>query len=134
MQRRAILGAALLLACGGCATPVRAWQNSLERYVKKQGNGDLNALRQLEGTPADGDFPLTGAAEGGFPFFAPRRTDARGELLGRREFAGRDWFVFLLGLVEYRGELDDWPMSDPRLTDLRLVAVSNEDGRFRWLV
>lgn len=134
MSAPAILTALVLVAASGCADPMHAWKSSLVRYVNKQGNGDLNALRQLQGSPAEGDFSLLGAGHGGFPLFAPRRTDAHGELLGRREFVGHDWFIFLLGLVEYQGKLADWPLDAPRLIDLRLVAVSAVNGKFRWLV
>ena len=133
MRWRAILGAAVLMAASGCADPQRAWQSSLERYVTRQGNGDLNVLRQLAGNPSEADFSLLGAGSGGFPLFAPKRTDAHGELLGRREMLGHDWFVFLLGMVEYRGKVVDWPLDEPRLTDLRLIAVTSANGKFQWL-
>ncbi len=112
---------------------MHAWQKSLVRYVNKQGNGDLNVLRQPEGSPAQGDFSMLGAGRGGFPFFAPTRTDAHGTLLGRRAVLGQDWFIYLLGMVEYRGTLADWPVDEPRLTDVRLVAVTARDGKFQWL-
>jgi hypothetical protein len=124
----------VLIASSGCTAPLHAWQKSLVRYVNKQGNGDLNVLRQPQGSPAEADYSMLGAGHGGFPFFAPTRTDAHGELLGRREVLGRDWFIYLLGMVEYRGTLADWPVDEPRLTDVRLVAVTARDGTFQWLV
>jgi hypothetical protein len=132
MRAALVLGAIVLAGAGGCASPLHAWQKSLERYVKKEGNGDLNVLRQPEGSPAEGDFSMLGARRGGFPFFAPTRTDAHGELLGRREILGEDWFIYLLGMVEYRGTLADWPVNDPRLTDVRLVAVTARGMKLQW--
>lgn len=123
-----------LLWLGGCAAaPIRAWETSLERYVADQGNGDPNVLRAMDRDPAESDFNKIGAAKGGVPFFSPTRTDANGILVGRREVGGRGWYVFLVGTVQYRGEFLDFPLDDPRLTDLRLVAFSGEPGKFDWI-
>ncbi len=123
-----------LLAAGGCANPIRAWQTSLEEYVVNQGNGDLNVLRSRDRRPSESDFGLIGASTGGVPFVAPVRTDANGVLLGLRSFHDRSWYVYLLGTVKYHGAFVDFPLQDPRLRDIRLVAVSGDGGSFRWLV
>jgi hypothetical protein len=124
----------LLLVAGGCTSPIKAWQASLEEYVDEQGNGDLNVLRSVDRSPAESDFGLIGARYEGIPFVLPRRTDANGVLLGHRTFAGRGWYVYLVGTVEYRGAFVDFPVDEARLTDIRLAAVSGGGGSFRWLL
>ena len=126
---------ALLLLLGGCAaSPIKAWQASLEEYVIEQGNGDPNVLRNVDRSPSEGDFSLIGARHEGIPFVLPRRTDANGVLLGHRTFDGRGWYVFLVGTVKYRGAFVDFPRDDPRLDDIRLIAVCASGGAFDWLV
>ena len=124
----------LVCLAGGCSTTaVNAWQSSLERYVAEQGHGDLNALRRADRAPSESDFGLIGAATAGFPFIAPRRTDANGVLLGHRVVDDRSWFVYLVGMVEYGGWFVDWPLDDPRVVDIRLIALSERAGEFTWL-
>ena len=119
---------------GGCAGPVKAWQSSLERYVAVEGHGDLNVLRRTDRAPSESDFGLIAAARSGFPFIRPRRTDANGVLLGHRDIDGRGWYVYLLGMVQYRGKWVDWPLDEPRVTDIRLVAFTTHGDTFTWLI
>ncbi len=111
-----------------------AWQRSLEAYVTEHGNGDPDVLRTLGDRPSQGEFGLTAARKSGFPFVAPQRTDVTGLLLGHRRIAGRYWFLFLVGAVEYRGSFVNFPLDDPRLQDLRIAAFSGEGGLFHWLM
>ena len=125
----------LVLIVGGCAGgPVASWQKSLERYVVEEGNGDLDVLRNVDRDPSEGDFSVIGARWGGMYFFSPKRTDANGVLLGLRELDDRNWYVFLVGAVRYQGSFVDFPMQDPRITDLRIAAVTNGPDGFHWLV
>ncbi|MHC4414973.1 MAG: hypothetical protein ACYS0G_06800 [Planctomycetota bacterium] len=125
--------AVLILVAGGCsANPIRAWQASLEEYVVTEGNGDPNILRSEDRPPSESDFGLIGAKGGGLPFISPRRTDANGVLLGLRNARDRDWYVYLVGTVEYRGSFVDFPLDDPRVTDIRLIAFSIRGGEFAW--
>ncbi len=131
-----LTGAVLMAFTGGCYSPsaVEAWQSSLERYVTEQGHGDVNVLRRSDRPPSESDFGLIGAATAGFPFIAPRRTDANGVLLGHRLIDDRGWFVYLVGMVEYRGSFVNFPLDDPQLTDIRLIALSGREGAFEWVV
>ena len=131
----AVAAAILVLPMTGCATPtaVESWQSSLERYVAEQGHGDLNALRRADRPPSESDFGLIGATTAGFPFIAPRRTDANGVLLGHRKIAGRNWFVYVVGMVEYRGWFVNWALDQSRVTDIRLIALSERGGEFTWM-
>lgn len=124
---------ALACSCQGVG-PMLAWQRSLEAYVTEHGNGDPDVLRTLGDRPSQGDFGLTAARTSGFPFIAPQRTDVTGLLLGHRRIAGRYWFLFLVGAVEYRGWFVDFPLDDPRLQDLRIAAFSGEQGLFDWVM
>ncbi len=128
--------AGLLALAGGCrgVDPMLAWQRSLEAYVNEHGNGDPNVLRTLGDRPSQGEFGLTAARTSGFPFVAPQRTDVTGLLLGHRRIAGRYWFLFLVGAVQYRGSFVNFPLDDPRLQDLRIAAFSGEGGLFHWLM
>ena len=132
----ALIGSLIVGFAGGCAgpNPVEAWQSSLEQYVSVEGHGDLNALRRTDRAPSESDFGLISASRAGFPFIAPRRTDANGVLLGHRLIGDRHWYVYLLGMVEYRGKFVDWPLDDPRITELRLIALSGDNGGVDWLV
>ncbi len=124
-----------MLPVTGCATPtaVESWQSSLERYVAEQGHGDLNVLRRADRPPSESDFGLIGATTAGFPFIAPRRTDANGVLLGHRKIADRNWFVYVVGMVEYRGWFVNWAMDHSRVMDIRLIALSEQGGEFTWM-
>ncbi len=118
---------------GGCTNPVKAWQSSLERYVAEHGHGDPNVLRRTDRPPSESDFGLIAARRSGFPFISPRRTDANGVLLGLREIDGNGWYVYLVGMVQYRGKWVDWPLDDPRITDIRLIALTTHGDTFTWL-
>jgi len=87
---RALYVLTLILVAGGCASkdPIWAWQTSLVHYIVKEGNGDLNALRNVRNAPARKEFGVIGASKHGFPFIAPRRTDVTGVLLGHRKIVG----------------------------------------------
>ncbi len=133
---RVLCAAGLLALAGGCrgVGPLLAWQRSLEAYVTEHGNGNPDVLRTLGDRPSQGEFDLTAARTSGFPFVAPQRTDVTGRLLGHRRIAGRYWFLFLVGAVEYRGSFVNFPLDDPRLQDLRIAAFSGEGGLFHWLM
>ncbi len=132
---RIAIATAVILPTTGCTTPtaIESWRSSLEQYVTEQGHGDLNVLRRTDRPPSESDFGLIGATTAGFPFIAPRRTDANGVLLGHRNIADRSWFVYLVGLVEYRGWFVNWALDKPRVTDIRLIALSELDGEFTWI-
>jgi len=135
LTRIAIAAAILIFPTTGCTSPtaIESWQLSLERYVAEQGHGDLNVLRRTDRPPSESDFGLIGATTAGFPFIAPRRTDAYGVLLGHRNIADRNWFVYVVGMVEYRGWFVNWALDKPRVMDIRLIALSERGGEFTWI-
>ncbi len=130
---RLLLPAVLLIAACGCAGPVKAWQKSLETYVAREGNGDLNVLRTLDTSPAESDFSPQGVSNAGMPFLYPLRTDAGGVLLGYRTALDRPWYIFLVGFTEYKGTFQNFPVDEHTLTDIRMIACSARDGMFTWL-
>ncbi len=133
---RALYVLTLILLAGGCASkdPIGAWQTSLVHYIVKEGNGDLNALRNVREAPSRKEFGVIGASKHGFPFIAPRRTDVTGVLLGNRKINTQRWYIFLVGAVEYRGAFVDFPLDDAQVKDLRVAAISGEGGEFSWLL
>ncbi len=135
MHRMSGTWALSLVLLAGCANPVKAWQSSLEVYVADHGNGDLNVLRNRDRDPSASDFGLLGAASGGIPFLAPRRTDADAVLVGLRTLSGGSWYVFLLGTVQYKGTVSNFPIDNANLGDIRIAAVTGGGGGpFRWMV
>lgn len=131
---KVFLAVLFLLATAGCGGPISAWQKSLEEYVVKEGNGDLNVLRTMDTSPSESDFSVIGATNEGLAFFFPTRIDANGVLLGHKTLGQRPWYVFLVGLVEYKGTFLNFPLDEHRLTDIRLIACSAPEGRFTWWV
>ena len=128
------LGLTVLTAAGCTVGPITAWQESLETFVAHQGNGDPNVLRSMDRSPSESDYGVIGKREGVY-IISPRRTDAHGELIGHERFNERNWFIFLVGIVQYTGRaFVGFPMDDPRVTDIRLVAFSGADGKSHWLV
>lgn len=126
----------LVLFAEGCSTgnAMQAWQAEVERYIIKEGNRDPNVLRDVRGRPSQREFGVIGAAEKGFPFFAPARTDVTGVLLGHRLIESQHWYIFLVGAVQYHGAFVDFPLEDAQVKDLRLAAFSGDNGEFRWQV
>jgi hypothetical protein len=109
----------LIIVVPGCGRRVNipAWQQNVETFVKDQGAGDPSVLRDvtLEGT------------QRGFAIISHNHpaesTDARGVLLAHQEVAGKPRFIYLVGIVKKE-----------RVRDIRLAALSVENGSFNWRV
>jgi len=112
--------AALLSGCAaGPPEPVslQSWQRGLERYVWDQGNGDPNVLRDTSWDDVHAGFAIISDP------LPDRSTDAIGLLLAHRRIEGRQYFLFLFGLLR-----------SADLEDLRPVALNVERGQFHWVV
>ncbi len=134
---RVILGLILTLGAIGCAgTPkaIKAWQTSVQTYVAEQGDGDLNALRNVAQRPSQRKFGLLRADTGGVPILLPSHSDVQAVLLGRRSIDGRSWFVFLVGTLHYDQQFNNIPLDDPQLRDIRVVTLSTDRGKLKWVV
>ncbi len=134
---RVILALTLLLSAIGCAgapTPIAAWQMSVQTYIVEQGDGDLNALRNVAERPSQRQFGLLRADTGGVPVLLPSHTDVKAVLLGRRSIDGQNWFVFLVGTLHYDQQFNNIPLDDPQLRDIRVVALSTDRGKLKWVV
>lgn len=113
----------LIVFAGGCATTeseavsLRTWQQSVERYVWEQGNGDPVVLRDMSWDDVHKGFALMSDA------LPDRSTDAVGLLLAHRAIEGRFYFIFLFGL-----------MGEQAVRDVRAVALNVERGEFHWAV
>lgn len=108
------LGAAACLAgCGGQgAKPTfDGWQDSLERRVETVGNGDISVLAMSDNTSPRIEHRVIGSESPG------KKDDVNGVLLGRRQVAGRDWYVFIVGKVE-----------EGTVSDIRVAAAAASAG------
>ena len=134
---RVILTLTLTLGATGCAgstQSIRAWQSSVQTYISEQGNGDLNALRNVADRPSQRQFRLLRAQRGGVPVVLPTHTDVRAVLLGHRSIDGRKWFVFLVGTLHYDGRFENIPLDHPQLRDIRVVVLTSDRGKLKWVV
>ncbi len=138
----------LMLFAGGCAEPgpgprpmtvtLATWQNAVEQYVRDQGNGDPNVLRDTTLPNSQRGFALIGEAD------VEHSSDADGLLLGHRLIAGREWFIYLVGLI-HQGAVRDirlvgfcwspdktwWQVSPPNPGSLQRYAnVQSQDAIF----
>src|SRR5688572_11239964 len=91
------------------------WQSQVQDYVSNHGNGDLNALHDVEIAPGQPGFRA---------YSNDRPEDSRdlaGVLVGAHPQGERLWYVYLVG------ELDK-----EQVTTLRLAAISRNGGTFEW--
>ncbi|HEX5243211.1 MAG TPA: hypothetical protein VFW23_08085 [Tepidisphaeraceae bacterium] len=116
-----------MLLAGGCSEPgpgprpmtvtLATWQHAVEQYVRDQGNGDPNILRDATLPTSQRGFALIGEAD------IEHSTDASGLLLGHRQIAGRTWFIYLVGLIQ-----------QGVVRDIRLVGLSWSPNKTLWQV
>ncbi len=111
----AVLGLLAMVGCGNKVSYER-WQDRVAEYVEFEGNGDVNALR---------DITLPNSDRKGFAALGDRwpdkSTDVNGLLLGHREIGGRSWYFYLAGQVK-----------NLTVREIRLAALSAEAGELRW--
>ena len=118
-----LLGLLLLLCsmpgCAGDPEPVSlsTWQQSVERYVWDQGNGDPNVLRDMSWDDVHKGFAVISDPQ------PARSSDAIGLLLGHPRVGDTACFVFLIAVVTRQ-----------RLESLQPVALRVERGKFDWIV
>jgi hypothetical protein len=119
---------ALSTGCAGKG-PILAWQNSLEQYVRQEGHGDPNILRDTRdlhsrqrARPARITFGKLDVPSGGAPPFVEFR-DVNGVLLDQRKVGPNHWYFFLVGVVKPRGS---------GIEDVRLVAFSPGESELKW--
>jgi hypothetical protein len=102
--------------CAGRSGGLAQWQQDLQDQVQRQG-GDTQVLRET--TLRDG--------RPGYVVFSnadpQKSTDTSGLLIGHRISTGRPWFVYVVGTLKKQ---------EPK--ELRLVALSVNQGRFDWRV
>jgi hypothetical protein len=107
----------LIFLAAGCGQQVtlRAWRNEVEHYVWDQGNGDPTVLR---------DVPTAGSWKG-FSIIsendAASSTDVNGVLLGHRAIGSKNYFVYLVGLVEKQ-----------QVRDIRLALMDELGDGYEW--
>jgi hypothetical protein len=109
-----LLVALCLAGCGGDVT-IKQWQRDFESYVAEQANGDLNAMRGLVAGEGRSVFAVYGKKD------PDQSTDVAGLWLGRHQYEGRNYQVFLIGVVEAR-----------RVETIRLAAVRRDGNTWHW--
>lgn len=117
----------------GCASnsPIEMWQAQVEGYIQREGNGNPNAVRNLSTSPTRKEFGVIGREKG---VLGKTRTDALGVLVGHRKIGGRYWFIFLVGVAQYRGGLIDVTFDYPSVQDIRAIAFCKHNGGYLWTV
>lgn len=124
----------LLTGCNG-GDPIQRWQVQVKDYIEDQGNGDINALRNYGEPAAQRTFSMLGASEGGIGLLSPTRDDSIGVLLGRTIVDGDAWFVYLLGIVNYKDSMTYLPVDNARVIDIRLAALRlDARGNIIWRI
>lgn len=123
-------------ALTGCASrdPIASWQNRVTRFVAKEGNGDPNVLRDAAqwrsrtslrpGRITFGRFDV--GSSGDRPTVGTR--DVQGILLGQTQVDSRQWYVFLLGVV------DRSKGAKPGLDELHLAAMCVNGDDLLWRI
>jgi hypothetical protein len=101
----------------GMAVNMSTWQQSVERYVRDDGRGDPNVLRDLTLDENRHGFAMAGAED------PSHGTDAKGLLLGHKMVGGRPWYIYLVGIVK-----------DQKVDEIHLAALAVRDGNFKWVV
>ncbi|HEV2295060.1 MAG TPA: hypothetical protein VGR35_14490 [Tepidisphaeraceae bacterium] len=107
----------LLVVTTGCSSQptLSSWQRSISSYVRETGDGDPLVLRDMTLPENRPGFSVIGHHD------TTASTDVNGLLLGHEQVGNRMWFVYLVGVVEKE-----------RVTDIRLAAVSMENGKTTW--
>jgi len=132
---RLALALVMLLALSGCGAgdPIARWQTQVSDFINKENNGDLNAVRHYAEPAHQREFGMYGASEGGIGLISPTRTDTTGVLLGRAVVNDDAWFVFLVGVVSYKGSMTYFPLDEARVQDIRLAAMrAAPNGKLIW--
>lgn len=107
----------LSLLLGGCAgsADLGGWRRSVEKYVADRGQGDPSVLRGVTWPESRRMFSTLG------PEDPAQGQDAKGLLIDVQEIAGKQWYIFMVGLVDRN-----------ILKDIRLAALSVENGKSTW--
>src|SRR5215213_1635807 len=94
---KALLAVGLLTVFSalGCSSSVTVpqWQQQVERYVREDGRGDPNVLRNMTLEGGRAGFGIIGADD------PHTSTDAKGLLLAHKRIGERPWFIYLVGFV-----------------------------------
>lgn len=102
----------------GCSSSVsiQGWQSELETYIANQENGDASFLRDPAGESRHKRFAVLGASS------PDKSSDVAGVLVGRPEFQGKHWLVFLVAAVKQR-----------EVQDIRVAMVSDDGPKRQWI-
>ncbi len=108
----------LLVLVGGCGAKrvtLNSWKQSVENYIWSEANGDPSVLRDLPTSSTHKGFSLISENS------PHKATDINGVLLGHRQIAGQNFFVFLVGVNRKQ-----------KVSDIRLAAMQPSPEGFQW--
>ena len=107
----------LLCLAAGCQQQVtlRTWRDEVEHYVWDQGNGDPTVLRDLPTPGSWKGFSIISEND------AASATDVNGVLLAHRSIGSKNYFVYLVGLVEKQ-----------QVRDIRLALMNELGDGYEW--
>jgi len=111
------VGVLTLFSALGCSSSVSVpqWQQQVERFVRDDGRGDPNVLRNMTIESGRPGFAIIAADD------PHASTDAKGLLLAHKRVGERPWFIYLVGLVNKQ-----------QVTSLQLAALNVRSGVYRW--
>jgi hypothetical protein len=117
LTNRCIIAVIVASAFVGCTRQVglSSWQDSVERYVRDEGDGDPASLRDVTLPDSRRGFAAIGDAN------PESSSDVFGVLLDHRELEDRHWFIYLVGHVR-----------NLAVVDIRVAAVSFGEGKTVW--
>jgi len=130
---RHVLVAALMavtVASAGCASsePIVKWRHGVEAFVREQGRGELASLRGQEAARGVPGFAMLGVRNGGIRPIWAERVDVSGVLLGKHEVGGHSWWLWLVGVTRFTGNMTYVPLEHATVTDIRAIAMRPTDG------
>ncbi|NQY92226.1 MAG: hypothetical protein HRT46_11315 [Deltaproteobacteria bacterium] len=132
-----LYGLLVALLLGGCSSsfsgpPLQVWQSQVQEYIEVKANGDPSALRNTRDKPSEMAFDVISANASGL-LVKETRTDVNGVVLGHRRIDDNWWFIFLVGVVNYEGSFSTFPLDNPQLETVRLMALMKHGDACTWL-
>lgn len=128
-----LLLALCLLLLAGCSSPkpLAAWQDRVEWYVENEGAGSPTALAAPGDNPTAQQIGYIGEPKG---LFSPKRTDVQAVLIDVHQYNDRQWWIFLVGMIEQQGGAVDVGFDKPVLERLTPAAFHRTPaGEYHWV-
>jgi hypothetical protein len=109
---------------------IAIWQEQLRQYINREGKGDpavLSQTRPLHAADVLRPGRITfGVLDADADLPGHNGWDVQGVLIGKQESGGRNWYVFVVGMIRR----SDYRPRD--VEDIRIVALAADGGKGRW--